>query len=171
MKGKNKTILLAVGLVILLGVMFWLGQPKSNQPSGNGANLSDTVGGGQLTVQESFFDFGTISMARGRVENLYKVKNISGESVVVTKMYTSCMCTIAYLMSGGGETGPFGMPGHGFVPPVNKTIDAGEEITIRAIFDPAAHGPAGVGPVDRAIYLETKSGQVLQVGFKATVTP
>ena len=59
----------------------------------------------------------------------------------------------------------------GYVPPVNETIKAGESRTIRVVYDPNAHGPAGVGPIDRFAILTDKSGGKLQFEIKALVTP
>ncbi|KKT83316.1 MAG: hypothetical protein UW81_C0021G0020, partial [Candidatus Giovannonibacteria bacterium GW2011_GWC2_44_9] len=39
------------------------------------------------------------------------------------------------------------------------------------VFDPAAHGPAGVGRIERAVYLENSASEALQLKFSATVTP
>lgn len=67
--------------------------------------------------------------------------------------------------------GPFGMPGHGAIPTINEALEPGTEATIEVVFDPAAHGPAGVGKVNRVVTVETASGEALQLSFQATVTP
>ena len=41
-------------------------------------------------------------------------------------MYTSCMCTEALLAVGSRRAGPFGMPGHTPLPPVNVDLEPGE---------------------------------------------
>ena len=81
------------------------------------------------------------------------------------------MCTTVKFIQGGKETGPFGMPGHGFVPPLKKTVAPNEEVAVSVTFDPTAHGPAGVGPIERAIYLYGKSDLLLQLDISASVTP
>lgn len=81
------------------------------------------------------------------------------------------MCTTATLMMGGKQFGPYGMPGHGFIPKINETMDAGEEATVEVVFDPAAHGPAGVGRIERGITIENNAGRPLELGFTALVTP
>ena len=74
--------------------------------------------------------------------------------------------------SSGKELGPYGMPGHGgFAPAINQIVASGEEITVKVIFDPAAHGPAGVGLIERAVYVENNSGKPVEIQFKAVVTP
>ena len=81
------------------------------------------------------------------------------------------MCTQATLDLNGQKFGPYGMPGHGVVPTFNATLPAQGEAVITAVFDPAAHGPAGIGKIARTIILETSDGASLEVGFSAFVTP
>jgi len=110
-------------------------------------------------------------MARGTVSHIYKIKNTGTGSVVINKIYTSCMCTQASIKIGSKTMGPFGMPGMGSpVPYIDQELKAGEEIELTAVFDPAAHGPAGVGNISRVITLETSSGKT-QLYFSANVTP
>jgi len=81
------------------------------------------------------------------------------------------MCTTASLIKGGEKFGPYGMPGHGFFPSLNQRIEPGEEASLEVVFDPAAHGPAGVGRIDRIVNLENNAGKPLELVFSATVTP
>ena len=84
------------------------------------------------------------------------------------------MCTVAYLetVDGDAEKGPFSMVGHGgTVPKANEIIKPGESRKIRVVFDPNAHGPAGVGIINRVVTLEDSLGRVLEFQIKAVVTP
>jgi len=82
------------------------------------------------------------------------------------------MCTEAVFEDGKITKGPFGMPGHGLsIPAANVTMEPGSEAEIIVTFDPAAHGPAGVGKIIREIYLEEGAGQPLILRFSANVTP
>ena len=82
------------------------------------------------------------------------------------------MCTKAFIVEPDGTLkGPFSMPGMGYVPPADETINAGESRKVRVIYDPNAHGPAGVGPVDRFITLTDNSGGRLDLEIKALVIP
>lgn len=81
------------------------------------------------------------------------------------------MCTTAVLVIDDKRSGPYGMPGHGFIPKINETMNVGEEATVEVIFDPAAHGPAGVGRIERKITIENNAGQSLELEFTALVTP
>ena len=82
------------------------------------------------------------------------------------------MCTTASLKMNGRTFGPYGMPGHGFIPKINEKLGPGEETIAEVIFDPTAHGPAGVGQIQRTITIENNAGAPLQVlSFTANVTP
>lgn len=124
----------------------------------------------QLQTLENSYDFGTISMAKGKVAKTFTFQNNTKQAVIAKKLYTSCMCTQATLAVADKTFGPFGMPAHGFIPEISARIEPGQEAKIEAIFDPAAHGPAGVGPISRQVILETSDGK-LTFNFKAQVLP
>lgn len=90
----------------------------------------------------------------------------------ITRIQTSCMCTSALLKKGGRTFGPFGMPGHGVVPSIREEVAAGEDAILEIAFDPNAHGPSGVGRIDRVVTVEQGGGQQpIQIEFSAVVTP
>ena len=163
----NKIVIGIIALLLLGGVV-WIARPNSQSTA---ATLS-TNNNGTLTVEETNnYDFGTISMAAGKVTHSFKIKNTGNEAVTINKMYTSCMCTTALLRKGDKQFGPYGMPGHGAIPKIGQTINPNEEATVEVIFDPAAHGPAGVGRIERAVYLENNAGDPIELMFVASVTP
>jgi hypothetical protein len=158
-----------IGIVIvILLVIFW-GKIFSNSNSTSVAVDSGPVS--SLIVSEKLFDFSTISMKDGRVEHIFKITNPTEKDVFVKKIATSCMCTNAYIESPEGEKGPFGMEGMGYLPPADMTIKAGETTNIKVVYDPNAHGPAGVGIVDRFITLSDRNNTSLELEIKAIVTP
>ena len=165
---QTKSIALALIVVfLLLGGLMLIARPKNEAPQS--ASAMGTLA--NLKASEGIFDFGTVSMAAGKVTHPFTLKNEGADPVVITKIFTSCMCTSASITTKDGKLGPFGMPRHAFIPAINKVIAPGEEATVEAIFDPAAHGPAGVGRIDRVITLESGNGEPLELGFGATVTP
>src|SRR3989344_749276 len=166
---KKSNALWGFGVIVaILAVLMFLSWPKGNNASTPAP--VPTSGSGTLMANETMFDFGRISMAAGKVKRDYVVKNTSSELVTITKLYTSCMCTQATITAGTQAEGPFGMPGHSGIPRIKVTLSPGEEAIITAIFDPAAHGPAGVGPIDRVVYVENSSGKTVELGFQALVT-
>ncbi|MCK9351499.1 MAG: DUF1573 domain-containing protein [Candidatus Paceibacterota bacterium] len=168
MEKKTITIVFLV-FAFVFGLMFWGRSLQNNALSDakpvDGAKTALTVEG------ESFFDFGNISMKNGKVSTVFTVANRTDKEIFLKSVTTSCMCTEAYLMGGKAEKGPFKMPGMGFVPLANETILPGETRTIKTVFDPNAHGPAGVGPIERVVRLVEENGGSLEFGFKAKVTP
>lgn len=160
------TTLIFVGVV---GLMWW---GRAVQKPIVSANVSGATAPSALTVSEKVYDFGTISMKDGLVTKDFTVKNPTANDIFIPTLVTSCMCTKAFIVESNGTTkGPFGMPSMGFVPPANETIKAGDSRIIRVVYDPNAHGPAGVGTIDRFIVLTDSSGNSLQLEIKTVVTP
>jgi|SRR3989344_1967694 len=167
---KNKTIIVTAILILSIGGLFWWSRPDSNKaPTDPNTDLAESA----LRALETFYDFGRISMRQGLVEKTFTVTNSSDRDMALEKITTSCMCTSAYLETAGGkEKGPFGMIGHSeSAPRVNETIKAGEIRKVRVVFDPNAHGPAGIGIINRVVILEADSGDQLELEISATVTP
>lgn len=162
----KKYITVIAFVVVGLASFMWLGRfnPVSPSPQNTGAV-------GALSATENLFDFGTISMKNGLVDHVFRVTNPSNSDISVAKIFTSCMCTEAYIKVGSEEKGPFGMEGMGYIPPVNEIIKAGESRDVRVVYDPNAHGPSGVGSIDRAVFLTDASGGTFQLEIKAVVTP
>lgn len=163
----QKTIITGAIVVLgLIGLMLW----GRNSPTTRVSQGLET--GSSLAASEKIYDFGTISMKNGLVNHIFKVTNSSDKDIYVEKVSTSCMCTSAFIV-GLDESikGPFSMPGMGYVPPANETVKVGESRDIKVVYDPNAHGPSGVGRIDRFIALTDSFGGTLQLEIKANVTP
>ncbi len=172
---KNIIIGIVVGAIVFAGIV-WIARPDANN---TGAAVQKSSSNGVLSAEEQGFDFGTISMAAGLVTHRFVVKNTGVDPVNISKMYTSCMCTTSVLQKGDPSTGsgqvkrfgPYGMPGHGFIPKMNATVDSGEEVSVDVTFDPAAHGPAGIGVIQRVVILENNAGDNIELQISANVKP
>lgn len=165
---KNKTTIIWTVIIIsgALGLLWWGGSNKASLPTESQLRSASV-----LTAPIVSRDFGVISMKNGNVRTSFAVINPSQNEIRIDSIVTSCMCTTAYIANGDAKKGPFGMPGHGApVPKANEIMKAGEEKIIEVVFDPAAHGPAGVGLAERYIYLVDETGGVLQLEIKAEVT-
>lgn len=162
-----KTILFIGILVFILGALLIYAQPNER----NSADVSTSQTGTALSVDKLIHDFGTISMKNGNVKTTFKIKNTGDSEITLNKMYTSCMCTQAILKINGVSEGPFGMPGHEFLKTFNHKLQPNEEAEIEVEFDPNAHGPSGVGRIDRTITVEESSRKSLTVTIRANVTP
>jgi len=167
---KIKTIIILI-IVAVMGLFVWgyfIKGGTSASVQGASQNNSEAL----LIASETLYDFGTISMKNGNVTKEFTVTNPTVQDINLKTVLTSCMCTSAFIISPDGSMkGPFKMPGMGFVPPANEIIKAGENRIIRVVYDPNAHGPAGVGFIDRFITLTDVAGNALQLEIKATVTP
>ncbi len=161
----KKSLIGIVSAGAFIAVLIWLGNAPETD---NRAQLAS--GNQALSAAETAYDFGRISMAKGPVTRAFAVRNTSTEPVRVRKLYTSCMCTTASLLNGDKRIGPYGMPGHGAIPTFSETLAPGQEATVEVTFDPAAHGPAGVGAINRVVTLEHEQGTV-QLRVTAFVTP
>lgn len=162
----NKIIIIITLVVVgIIGLIVW-GKSAQNRVEADTGAISN------LDFSEKLYDFGTISMKDGLVTKDFTVTNNTDKDIVIPSLVTSCMCTKAYFVKPDGSTkGPFGMPSMGFVPPLNETIKVGESRIVRAVYDPNAHGPAGVGLIDRFLILTDAAGGKAQLEIKAMVTP
>lgn len=167
----NKTILIILGALILGGGLVLWSYNSSKAPQAAPGLVTSGAGAAVLTATDTSFNFGEVSMAKGLVEHKFTLKNNSNQAVRIGRVETSCMCTTAFLMMNGREVGPFGMSGHGGpAGSANLMVNPGEEVFVRAVFDPAAHGPAGVGTVERQIMMDV-GGSPMYLDFKAVVKP
>ena len=165
----QKSILIILGIAALFALLFALGSQNPGSVPGGDALTAASA----LSVSEDSYDFGEISMKDGLVRRSFTVtNNASSTPLILSRISTSCMCTEAFLESNGEKLGPFGMPGHGGATrSIREEILAGESRAVEVVFDPAAHGPAGVGRITRAVFIEDEAGGVATLEISATVTP
>jgi Protein of unknown function (DUF1573) len=165
--------------LIALGSLPWTlgaGRPGEAGPSPATGTQATTVqarrAGDGLVADRVEHDFGGVRIDGGKVTARFKLKNDASEVLRVTDLYTSCMCTTVSLeFSDSRVVGPFGMPGHDLATALNRPIAAGEEFVASVTFDPAAHGPAGVGPVVREVLFQTAEHGRLVLTLTANVLP
>ncbi len=123
-----------------------------------------------LTAQPAGFAFGRVPIAGGNVTTRFVVTNVADRPVRLERVYTSCNCTTASLeFSDGGAGGPFGMPGHELPTEYDRTVQPGESFEVQVYFNPAAHGPRGIGSVTRSIVLAPANDPPLEFVFTVTV--
>ncbi|MDP4007622.1 MAG: DUF1573 domain-containing protein [Candidatus Peregrinibacteria bacterium] len=102
------------------------------------------------------YDWGDVNIAGGYATHDFMMKNDSDVDLYLKGAATSCMCTTAEIELPDGTTSPkFGMHNN----PMDwvYAVKPGEEFTIHTVFDPMAHGPQAVGPIQRSVVLITSS--------------
>lgn len=158
---------LGVAATILYFVPFKKIATFSQNKAGDTVNYANAV----LTAGHYEYDFGTISMANGKVRHSYPLKNEGSEALNMDKIWTSCMCTTAEIKTQDGKIyGPFGMAGHGGNTSADIDIAPGQEFELTIEFDPNAHGPEATGPIQRVVYVKTNtSKEPLGLSFTANV--
>ena len=171
MKEQIKQMSILLGFIILvISGLAWFGRGNSKNDTPT-ASINNKLSG-VLTLKESKYDFRVVSMASGKVNKEFILENQSNKDVQIGEVYTSCMCTVAELLVGNKFAGPFGMRGHGLASKANLFVKPGEKLIVKAVFDPAAHGPAGIGPIEMEIALFTSAAKdPIILGFKAVVKP
>ena len=174
--GANKMLYALIAIsIIAIGFGVYSSQRKAAAPNAvpqAQASPQAAAQPGALVSARPSYDFGTISMKAGNVSTTYRIKNEGAEPLALDKIYTSCMCTTATLVTANGrKQGPFGMPGHGPLKPATGQLAPGEMALLEVVFDPAAHGPSGVGRIERVITVETKGARPLELWMVAMVRP
>lgn len=152
--------------VVGLGALLYFNQPTEQDKNKTARGVANV-----LNVDKTLHDFGTISMKDGNVKTMFTIKNTSAETVRLSKLSTTCMCTQASLILDSMNLGPFGMPGHGAGQTFGEELAAGAQAQIEVEYDPNAHGPSGIGEIQRSVILEGPSGELLSVDIRANVTP
>ena len=148
---KYAVIAIFAGTILLIVVLI-------SSKTGSQQDQIVPTSSGKLEITEERFDFGTISMADGNVSYAFTVKNVGPEEVILSKLFTSCMCTKATLKIGDKKFGPFGMPSHVAIPTIRAILSPQETAEVEAVFDPNAHGPDATGPIKRVITITSNNG-------------
>lgn len=147
--------------LVIVGFSF-VASKAANHPTGK-------VEGASVFPQN--LDLGDVSYNGGVVTKEYEVTNTTDKTLKLRKIATSCMCTEAKVKMGDRETPLFGMEMTGDMnPPVNMELGVGEKAIVSVNFDPAAHGPEGIGPFERTVYLTfSDPAGVVDINFNGRV--
>lgn len=147
----KKTIAIIFGiLVFIVGGFYLINKPASSVPDSSLAKINAE----EVTLSPENYDIGKVLMKDGIITREYEIKNSSKNSLRLKKIVTSCMCTRAQVVVGDKKTRTYGMEMSGDLNP-SINFDIPGETTAKLIvkFDPAAHGPQGVGKINRLVSL------------------
>ncbi|MBI2338096.1 DUF1573 domain-containing protein [Candidatus Daviesbacteria bacterium] len=159
----DKKIIIASVLItalILGGGVFFLSKSETS------ANIA-TSQNAEASVDQKNFDWGQINMKAGNVSKTFTIKNSGTEILKLYKIRTSCHCTKARVKIGSTTSPFFGM---NTVSSWTGEIPPGQEAELEVIFDPAYHGPQGVGPINRLVSIETNDKSNSRIEFSLTGT-
>lgn len=168
MKKKICTLLAAIAATFLFVAC-------SNDSERTSDEFLDITNSGMITplgVME--YDWGKINIEDGNVMKEFVMRNDGNTDLYLKGAATSCMCTTAeYLLPDGTTSPKFGM--HNNIMDWVYAVRPGEEFTVRAVFDPLAHGPKGTGPIQRSVVVISSSepNDIAQVNYqekRGTVT-
>lgn len=125
----------------------------------------------KIEISQAEYDAGSVSIKGGLVKNTYEIKNTGTEDLKIFRVWTSCMCTTAKLRVGDKESKEFGMHDNPLF--WSENIAPGETGYLDVSFDPAFHGPTGMGNMIREVYLNTNdpNNKTAKVRLLITVTP
>ncbi|MBI4157772.1 DUF1573 domain-containing protein [Candidatus Woesebacteria bacterium] len=150
-------------LLVVIGLAFLVSSKEKKT-----GTLSEVKAEG-VTVTPLNYELGEVPIKGGIVTKEYEVKNETGGDIELLKIATSCMCTTASAKVGEDETRFFGMEMVGDKNPLlSLKVKNGEAAKISVQFDPAAHGPEGVGPFERVVWLYFDNG-MKELTFNGTV--
>lgn len=121
----------------------------------------------KVTADQRNFDWGKINMKGGNVSKIFTIKNTGTDTLKLTNIKTSCHCTKAQVKIGNTSSPYFGMNS---VSPWIGEVLPGQKAELEVIFDPAYHGPQGVGPINRLVALETSDKGNSRIEFSLTGT-
>jgi len=145
----------AVGLMVAILFMFVFGNSGSAS--------------GEIVLRPSEYDLENVPYEGGIVEREFTLENRGQNVLKINSIKTSCGCTEAQLVYKSDKSKKFGMHPNNII--WSQTIEPGDEAILRIFFDPTAHGPEGVGPFRRAVWLESSdpTNKKAEVRIEGTV--
>lgn len=159
MNDKNIIFGIVGVTVLIIGGGAWLssGSGKTSEVA-----VADDV---TVLVEESTHDWGDIPIDGGKVEKTFDIRNNGSGTLSLYNVSTSCMCTTAQLVWGEKKSPKFGMHDRSSY---KLEVPGGETAQLKVVFDPAFHGPSGVGPIDRQVRVETNDADEQELSFALT---
>lgn len=158
--GPDKFIIgIVVVTVLILGIAVFFGTRMGATPQ---VTADSQV---SVSVDSNKYDWGTIDYDKGIVSKNFEIKNTSDIALKLYNVKTSCMCTTAQLKTSDVTSKKFQM--HESSSDVIE-VKPGETAELIVEFDPAFHGPSGVGPITRTITMSTNDTKNSTLTFNLT---
>ena len=160
---KNTSVVLGI---LIVSVVLVVGGVYLAYRSTPGVAVTPTTGA-VAGVGNNRYDWREIGINNGVVEAVFDIKNEGSEPLQLTRVQTSCMCTMAQLTRGEEVSPEFGMHDNSSY---MMTVSAGEAVKLTVRFDPAFHGPNGVGPITRQVSVQTNDSKRPELTYQLTAT-
>jgi len=159
MQNNKFLIIIAASTILLIGLgVLFATKTASNQ-------IVETNPDAKVGVGETYYDWGDIGINDGNVEHEFEIKNEGKSDLVLSDVVTSCMCTSAQLIYDEKISPLFGMHTSSNY---KLSVDPGKTAKLKVIFDPAFHGPNGIGAITREITVKTNDPNNPELSFTAT---
>lgn len=156
-----------IGLIVLTLLILGGGIFVLSSTSATPAKITASQNA-KAEILEKTFDWGNIPYSGGNATKTFVIKNTGSDILKLSGVKTSCTCTKAQITIDGKGSPYFNMHStSGWV----GEVAPGKEAQLLVIFDPAFHGPSGVGPVERLISVETNDvqNQTIEFSLKGVV--
>lgn len=145
---KSIVIIVSVLLIttlLLIGVAYGFAKVSQKQ-------IVPPSAGALAEVDKTSVEWGQIQYSGGKVKAAYRITNNGTETLKLYGATTSCACTSGTITVNGKVSPPFGMhdPMSGVI-----EVSPGKDATVEALFDPAFHGPSGIGSITRITTIQT----------------
>ena len=156
---NNKKII--VGFIIVTLLMLGGGVWVLSNTTANPVKITSSQNA-KVSIDTKSYNWGQIPYSGGNATKTFAIKNSGTEILKLSNIKTSCTCTKAVLEIDGKNSPYFSM--HSIASWVGE-VAAGKTAKLTVIFDPAFHGPTGVGPIERLISIETNDIQNPRIEF------
>lgn len=166
LKKTKKILVISLPALLVIAVLFIL----LNNFSSPENQTATALGTPRIEVNPKEIDVGNVPINGGLIKKDFEIKNSGSGNLKIDDIWTSCHCTTAILKVGDKESPKFGMDHAGFW---SQILAPGQTAQLEVIFDPAFHGPEGIGPAVREIYISTNDSKnkTESVMLTANVTP
>ncbi|PCI25116.1 hypothetical protein COB57_02780 [Candidatus Peregrinibacteria bacterium] len=153
--------------LVLPVILIFAGCSNSNSEFSRTQNVQISQSSGEIVIEVNNINVGEIPIMGGDIDISFVFKNAGDEPVSLLEGETSCMCTEAVVKNSEGVISPrMTMRGHGASQAVvNQILEPGESAILIATYDPLAHGPNGIGPIKRDIFIKTNSIKTPEIRF------
>lgn len=168
MATSNKKLII---ITIVFSILLLAGAVIFLNSSGSSKAKLEKVLGAKFETEHYSYDLQTIPYSGGSITHSYTIKNSGSAPLKLANMATSCMCTQTYFKKGEIESPRFGMKGMSRQSNWSGELAPGERAEVVAVFDPAFHGPTGVGKMERVVSFETNDPDkpYIELEFKGEV--